>query len=278
MNYVSTYTVPAWEESISSFKNYKCYFFSDIWDGKFNIDDMKKSDYLGLWTPHKTDDWSYVKIKHIWSIQNIDKFEIDYNDSEITFKDLSLNSDIQRAFKVHIDAFHRYSNWSIWADTPLSWNYILVSNSIKIEENILYPTREVIPFALNLDNEGQYVQLNNFVNTVALSDNISLNTKNNYLVIDWEKIEITWVNAPVYSLILKKLYSTDEKIFSFTDELDDFKKIKNNIKSDYDYLNWTLTRGFNNSVWKYLPFQLSFNKNKWDYTNALFIENISIKK
>jgi hypothetical protein len=49
MKYVSTYTVPAWEDSISSFKNYKCYFFSDIWDWKFNTDEIKKSDYLGLW-------------------------------------------------------------------------------------------------------------------------------------------------------------------------------------------------------------------------------------
>lgn len=262
MKYVSTYTVPAWEDSISSFKNYKCYFFSDIWDWKFNTDEIKKSDYLGLWTTHKADDWNYVKIKYVWDIKDINKFDINYDDTSITFKDLELSSEVKRAFKVHIDAFHRYSNWNIWADTPLSWNYILVNNPIKVEENILYPLRKVVPFALNIDKENKYIKLDRFLDTIKLTHEVTLNSKNNFLIINWEKIEIIGDNSSIYTLILKNVFLSEYKSFSINKFKEECKKFNVNFKTNYNYLNTSLSRWFNKYFKDKLPFEIWFSKTK----------------
>ena len=65
MQFVSIYTVPAFEHSIETFREYKWYLFSDDWDWKYNIDEIKKSSYLWVWNPNLAEKYVQIIVFHL---------------------------------------------------------------------------------------------------------------------------------------------------------------------------------------------------------------------
>lgn len=271
MQFVSVYTLPAYNMSIWIFKESKTYFFSNFWEWKYNLEEINKSSYIWLWTPYKAEiessEWNmqtnwYVNIKYIWEILEVKEFNIEVVDNKIVFLDWDLTENQKKAFIKQSDQFYKLDNWDYISTIPSNMHLIEVKEVIEVKEDILHPKRKTIALALNLDNNSNYIELTNFLDTIKITDEILLNIKKEYLIKNWEKIKITWTNSFVYTLILKNIFLSEERSFSISNFIKECKSASTNFSSDYNYLNSSLARWFNKFFKDKLPFEIGFSKTK----------------
>lgn len=253
MQYISLYTVPAWKDSLNTFDDFWYYFFDDSDNSKFKFNKINEACYLGLWREYEINTlWlDYLKIQKIWKIAKVWKFIIDYNEDEIIKFSWDKSDNIDEVFKKHFDCFHRYSTWKIKNDTPKKWIYIYIEdNIIDINEDILYPSKDLVSISLNLDWDWNYINSFKLIDSLKISDNTFFNFTNKNLIVNWEVIEIN----PAYWKIIELIFRSENKNFNIYDNK---KYFVNHIKwFTYSDLKSNTQKWFNTTLQKYLDFKI----------------------
>lgn len=255
MQYISLYTVPASKDSLNTFDDYWYYFFDDSENSKFILNKINESCYLWLWREYEINNlWlDYLKIQKVWKISKVWKFIINYDWESITNFTWDKSENINEAFNKHFDCFHRYNTWKIKNDTPKKWIYIYTEdNIIDIDENILYPSKDLVSIPLNLDSNWNYINSFKLIDSLKISENVFFNFNTKNLIVNWENININ----PVYWKIIDLLFKSKNKEFDIYEYKKEFQKIKDDMFFDYDSLRTVTQKWFNTILKKYLDFEI----------------------
>lgn len=250
---IALFTAPALKNSRKIFQEYGLYIFSDSSESGFKEEVVSQATHIGLGEKYacQWDEWNvdkYVKISLIGEILERWNFEIDFEWEKVTkiFHNPSKNIsdktllDFMQKFLEESIFYKENGELKFW--TQKKWKYIFVNpeNIISLSENVLYPSKSVASFVLNVDNDGKYIESKHFINTLKISENVYLNKKHQCLLVrgdagilkKWEmmianslkKVPLGEDNSELYTNILEKILAFPEG-FSFND-FTEFESIK----------------------------------------------------
>lgn len=222
MQYIALYTAPALLRSKTLFNENYYYFFGNIAGSSFQIDELKKAQYLGIWEEINKEKPSYLHIEFLGKIVRIRQFTLKNihtigNEAEITnlqpvFENWNNieqweSNKIQEAFRIQVSNFHvSKESGDIHANIPASWYSIEVEQPIQInEDRIAYQSKKLISFALNLDKNKKYIPSNNLIKTIRVSDSAYYHIEKNILIVDGWEIMLWGSNENIYGAIIELL-------------------------------------------------------------------------
>lgn len=292
--YVILFTAPALKNSRKLFQEYGLYVFSDSSESGFKEEIYKQATYIGLGERFicKADEWSiekYVKVSLVWEIVETWSFEIDFTKEEVTkiteaaSKHLPDNKILEFMQKFIEESIFSKDNWELKFWTQKKWRFIYAKseNIIHIQENILYPSKQITFLLLNVDENNKYIQAKELITTIKISENVFLDLKNKELLVKnfsenikkWEflmkngmkKVSLWDDNKELYFNILKILYKNPGG-FEIRDfrEFDNYTELKLKEK----------IKGFNKgkSV-KYLDFSIGFSERNYNEKSFKLYKN-----
>lgn len=272
MEYILLYTIPAWKQTLNIFDEFWLYFHVITPTTKFDINKMKKATHAWFWTEYSIENSQkeYIEISYIWEIEKIWNFEIS-DKGEILDKDLiKENPIIEKAFIKHFNVHHTNDNWEVFSYMWKNIRYIYIKKEtiFKFNENILYPTKELISLPLNFDSKWKYLENMTFASSIKINDDCFFSVKDDKIVYKWESIEL-W-NGWVYWKILELLLKSKDCSFYFLTQKDSFAELykkKNALKNkpkemtfDYNNIRTTIVNWFNKKFSKYLWFNIRYHK------------------
>lgn len=270
MQYLSLYTVPALENSLNIFDAYGYYFFGFSENNQFKLDEINKACYLWLWKKYEfSDELSYIKVSKVSEMNSVGEFTVinhwDTFEIEWITKD---NENFEKAFKKHLDYFHRKDNGKIDEFIAEKWIYISCNKEkiININEDVLYGYKKLISFPVHLDENGKYISSKSLINTLNINEKNFLHMQDDTLISEWETI-VLW-NYWVYAKILQLLILSPDSKFDINEHKDTFITLKKTFSFNVDDLRTNTIRWLNKKVSKYLWFEVEINS-KWEISTKM---------
>ena len=142
---IALFTAPALKNSRKLFQEYGLYIFSDSSESGFKEEVVSQATHIWLGEKYlcQWDEWSlgkYVKISLIGEILEESRF----------YKE----------------------NWELKFWTQKKWKYMFVSpeNIISLSENVLYPSKSVVSFVLNVDENNKYIKSDKLIKTIRFNE------------------------------------------------------------------------------------------------------------
>lgn len=282
---IALFTVPALKNSRKLFLEFWLYVFSNSLESSFKEEIYLKASYLWLWEKFIAEwdeetKWKYVKVDFIGKIEETWNFEIDFQDSKVT--KIIDNESKYLSDSTLIEFIQRFvEETSYMKDYGISYNfskkfrfiYVKPEKIIKINENILYPSKSLVSFPLNVDINGKYIESKNIINTIKISENTFLDLKNKELLVKnfsddlkkWEillennlkKVSLWDTNNELYVNIIKILHKNPDGF-----KVREYEEFKNILDTDFP----EKIKAFNRWAFiEYLDFTLNI-------TSSLFIK------
>lgn len=282
---IALFTAPALKNSRKLFLEFWLYVFSNSLESSFKEEIYSKASYLWLWEKFIAEwdeetKWKYVKVDFIGKIEKTWNFEIDFQDSKVTkiidneskyLSDSTLIEFIQR----FVEETSYMKDYGISNNFSKKFRFIYVKPEkiIKINENILYPSKSLVSFPLNVDINGKYIESKNIINTIKISENTFLDLKNKELLVKnfsddlkkWEillennlkKVSLWDTNNELYVNIIKILHKNPDGF-----RVREYEEFKNILDTDFP----EKIKAFNRWAFiEYLDFTLNI-------TSSLFIK------
>lgn len=282
---IALFTAPALKNSRKLFLEFWLYVFSNSLESSFKEEIYLKASYLWLWEKFIAEwdeetKWKYVKVDFIGKIEETWNFEIDFQDSKVT--KIIDNESKYLSDSTLIEFIQRFvEETSYMKDYGISYNfskkfrfiYVKPEKIIKINENILYPSKSLVSFPLNVDINGKYIESKNIINTIKISENTFLDLKNKELLVKnfsddlkkWEillennlkKVSLWDTNNELYVNIIKILHKNPDGF-----RVREYEEFKNILDTDFP----EKIKAFNRWAFiEYLDFTLNI-------TSSLFIK------
>lgn len=282
---IALFTAPALKNSRKLFLEFWLYVFSNSLESSFKEEIYSKASYLWLWEKFIAEwdeetKWKYLKVDFIGKIEEIWNFEIDFQDSKVTkiidnkSKNLS-NSTLIEFIQRFVEETSYMKDYGISNNFSKKFRFIYVKPEkiIKINENILYPSKSLVSFPLNVDINGKYIESKNIINTIKISENTFLDLKNKELLVKnfsddlkkWEillennlkKVSLWDTNNELYVNIIKILHKNPDGF-----RVREYEEFKNILDTDFP----EKIKAFNRWAFiEYLDFTLNI-------TSSLFIK------
>lgn len=282
---IALFTAPALKNSRKLFLEFWLYIFSNSLESSFKEEIYSKASYLWLWEKFIAEwdeetKWKYVKVDFIGKIEEIWNFEIDFQDSKVTkiidnkSKNLS-NSTLIEFIQRFVEETSYMKDYGISNNFSKKFRFIYAKPEkiIKINENILYPSKSLVSFPLNIDINGKYIESKNIINTIKISENTFLDLKNKELLVKnfsddlkkWEillennlkKVSLWDTNNELYVNIIKILHKNPDGF-----RVREYEEFKNILDTDFP----EKIKAFN--IWAFIEY-LDFTLN---ITSSLFIK------
>lgn len=282
---IALFTAPALKNSRKLFLEFWLYVFSNSLESSFKEEIYSKASYLWLWEKFIAEwdeetKWKYLKVDFIGKIEEIWNFEIDFQDSKVTkiidnkSKNLS-NSTLIEFIQRFVEETSYMKDYGISNNFSKKFRFIYAKPEkiIKINENILYPSKSLVSFPLNVDINGKYIESRNIINTIKISENTFLDLKNKELLVKnfsddlkkWEillennlkKVSLWDTNNELYVNIIKILHKNPDGF-----RVREYEEFKNILDTDFP----EKIKAFNRWAFiEYLDFTLNI-------TSSLFIK------
>lgn len=296
---IPLFTATALTHTKKLFLEYGIYVFSDNSASKFKSEIYNQATHIGIWEKFdcQWDEWTFgkfVKIEFIGKILETGSFKIDFQWDKITniIENSSkiINNTKMLAFMQSFMERSVYckDNWEFSASTEKRWRFICVNPDkvITINENILYPSKSLVSFSLNIDKNKEYIPAKEIINTIQISENAFLDLNNKELLVknfsdDLKKWEILLENN------LKKVSLWDDNKGLYMNILEILHKNPDgfemrNFEEFDEYTDLVLKekiKGFNkgNSV-KYLDFSLWISEKNYGTKSFRLYKNFNQKE
>lgn len=249
---VATFTAPALKNSRQIFRDLGLYIFADSEESGFEEEIFSQATHIWLgeqffaeWDENNSG--KYIKISLIGEIEEIWNFSVEFSEWKIT-KITNLYGKIDA--KIIWDCMQRFieetyfmKDYGISNNLPKNWKFIFAKPEtiISISENILYPSKEIISFPLNIDKNGKYIKADNLVKTIKFNEKFRIDSKR-CVIIDvnsFDEIKIWNYNKEYTDILINLLKHPNWYILEECKNL-----IKEWIKIDYKSLQ-DLEKAFN---------------------------------
>lgn len=159
------------------------YVFSDNSESNFKEEVYNQATHIWLGERFvcKADEWGfekYINVSLIWYICETWNFEIDFewekitkifNNSSKSFSDSFLLDYMQKFIE---NSIFCKEDWELASSTERKWRYIYTKpkNIIHIQENILHPSKSLVSFALNVDENNKYIKSDKLIKTIRFNE------------------------------------------------------------------------------------------------------------
>lgn len=282
---IALFTAPALKNSKKIFRKSWLYFFSDSEESGFKEEIYSQATHIWLgekfiaeWDENNSG--KYVKISSIGEIEEIWSFSVELLEWKITkITKLQGNFDkeiLLERMKDFIEETYFTKDNRISNNLSKNWKFIFAKteNIISISENILYPSKSLVSFPLNILNIEKkkiYIPAIDIINTIKISENVYLDKKNQCLIVKnsstqlkkWEillannmkQVPLWDDNKAIYSKILENLYKKPN--WFKLDEDDLLKTIK---QTEYSEKKKAFSRA---NFSDYLDFDISISVTWW---------------
>lgn len=180
---IALFTAPALKNSRKLFQEYGLYIFSDSSESGFKEEVVSQATHIWLGEKYlcQWDEWSlgkYVKISLIGEILERWNFEIDFEWEKVTkifnnsSKSLSDSFLLDYMQKFIENSIFCKADWELASSTERKWRYIYTKpkNIIHIQENILHPSKSLVSFALNVDENNKYIKSDKLIKTIRFNE------------------------------------------------------------------------------------------------------------
>lgn len=208
-------------------------FFTITTNWFFKQREIELAEYLWIWNEFLVNNTSptqnnlknnkYIKIEKIGKIKQVGNFDLrlDEKNMKILFKNEKEDDEIKEIVKeCFLRQFHKYhkykESWLNMVDTRKNWWYIVCepNNKFNIEEDTLYPSKEIVSFPLNR-SETWVINSSKLMDTIKIWDNTFFSIKTKSLIVNWELKHLGTANKLINSKILELLLLSDKNEIGF---------------------------------------------------------------